>query len=110
MFSFYLWKTEKLLWQINFGAEETSAVDLSDISLDANIPEGDAYDFLTHISCTDSPLLLKCELPGKLGCVLVAYGFICTGYAGENKVISGHLSFNTASARNLQCGFRQITM
>lgn len=106
-----LWKTEELLWQINFGVEKTAAVDLSDISLDANIPEGDAYDFLTTASCTDSPLLLslKCELPGKLGCVFVAYGFMCAGCAGENKVIPGHLSFNPASAMDLHCGFRQIT-
>lgn len=54
-----LWKTEELLWQINFGAEQTAAVDLPDISLDANIPEGDAYGFLTNTSCTDSPLLLS---------------------------------------------------
>lgn len=95
-----------------FGAEKTAAIDLPDRSLDANIPGGDAYDFLTSPSCADSPLMLSvnCELPGKLGYVFVAYAFLCAGCAGENKVIPGHLSFNTASAMDLQCGFRQITL
>lgn len=111
MSSLSLWKTEELLWQINFGAEQTAAVDLPDISFDANIPGGYAHDFLTNTSCTGSPLLLSlnCELPGKLGSMFVAYGFMCAGCAGENKVIPGHLSFNTAFAVGLQCGFRQIT-
>lgn len=37
-------------------------------------------------------------------CVVV--GFL---WPRENKGIPGHLSFNTTSATDLQCGFRQIT-
>lgn len=40
----------------------------------------------------------------------MAYGFMCAGCAGENKVIPGHLSFKAASATDLQCGIRQITL
>lgn len=39
---FFLSGKEELLWQINCGIEETTAVNLSDISPDTNIPEGDA--------------------------------------------------------------------
>lgn len=89
---------------------KTAAVDLSDISLSANIPEGDAYmTFL--LSPTGSLLLLSGNvsfqqswdvyLQNMVLCVVV-------GFLGprENKGVLGHLSFNTASATDLQCGFR----
>lgn len=65
--SLSLWKTEKLLRQMNCNVEKTAAVDLSDISLDASIPEGHAYDFLTNTSPTASLLTVtQRELPAKL--------------------------------------------
>lgn len=52
---------------MNCNVEKTAAVDLSDISLDASIPEGDAYDFLTNTSPTASLLTVtQRELPAKL--------------------------------------------
>lgn len=108
-----LWKKEELLWQINCGVEKTAAVGLSDISLDTNIPEGDAYDFLTNTSPTGSLLSGNVSfqqsrdvyLWDMVLCVVVVFL-----WPRENKGIPGHLSFNTASAADLQCGFRQITL
>lgn len=96
---------------MNCNVEKTAAVDLSDISLDASIPEGDAYDFLTNTSPTASLLTVtQRELPAKLSwlsdmvlCVVVRFV-----WPRENKGILGHLSFNTSSVTDL-CGFRQIT-
>lgn len=77
---FSLWKTEELLWQINCGVEKTAAVDLSDISLDANIPEGDACDLLANLFPASFLVLLLGNVSLQQSCVFVGHGFMLCGW------------------------------
>lgn len=79
-FFFSFWKTEELLWQISCGVEKTAAVDLSDISLGANILEGDAYDFLVNVFPTSFLVLPLGKVSLQQSCVFVGHGFMLDGW------------------------------
>lgn len=83
------WKIEELLCQINCEVQKTTAIDFSDIRLDADILEGDAYDFLTHTHHLQT-LLLSVDMSIQLSktelCLCGAWFYVPLDFCGLEKI------------------------
>lgn len=64
-------------------SRKPAAVDLSDISLDANTPEGDAYDFLTDTSPAGSRPVLSGDVSFQQGWMCICGTCVCVWCLGS---------------------------